>query len=95
MLNRTFTCICLYITSIVSISTYFGLVSFISNLKNFMFAAIFLIDINENSFAMSYNTTKVNIKLVSYKRIKSLFNIKTEKPREVKTAQATAINPES
>ena len=44
-----------------------------------MFAAIFLIDINENSFAMSYNTIKVNIKLVSYKRIKSLFKLNQEK----------------
>jgi hypothetical protein len=82
MLNRTFTCLCLYITCIVSISAYFGLVSFISSLKNFMFAAIFLIDINENSFAMSYNTTKVNIKLVSYKRIRSLLSMKLERPRK-------------
>jgi ABC-type multidrug transport system fused ATPase/permease subunit len=60
-----------------------------------MFAAIFLIDINENSFAMSYNTTKVNIKLVSYKRIKSLLNIKIEKPRQERMTQAAAVNPEN
>ena len=79
MISRAFGCLCLYITSVVIVGSYFGLVSFISDVKNFMFAAVFLIDINECSYSLTFNTTKLNSSLVSYKRIKTLLSLILEK----------------
>jgi hypothetical protein len=79
MINRAFGRWCLYITSIVTVASYFGLVSFISDVKNFMFAAVFLIDINECTYVLTFNTTRLNSSLVSYKRIKTLLSLALEK----------------
>ena len=70
-INRLFVTFTIYICLMFTIGSYFGLIAMIKeeNYLNFMFAAVFLVDINDSCFSFVLMSSRVASTLVSPKRL--------------------------